>query len=81
TGGYIYRGNRISGLFGDYIYGDFISGRIWRMIDAANGGRQTEMLLNTGLSISTFAQDRDGEIYIVDYGAGRIYRLAAADGP
>ncbi len=29
TGGYVYRGTNINGLQGDYIYGDFISGRIW----------------------------------------------------
>ena len=62
--------------FGDYIYGDFVTGRIWRIIDAENGGFQIEELSRSGSNISAFGQDRNGEIYVVSYGNGHIYRLA-----
>jgi glucose/arabinose dehydrogenase len=81
TGGYIYRGTEIPEFFGDYIYGDFISGRIWRLIDAIHGGRQSEPIVDTGLNISAFAQDNNGEIYIISYSDGQIFRLGLASGP
>jgi uncharacterized repeat protein (TIGR03806 family) len=31
TGGFVYRGKRLSELAGDYIYGDFDTGRVWRI--------------------------------------------------
>jgi len=75
TGGYVYRGAAMPSLFGDYVYGDFGSGRIWRIIDAAQGGTQTELLLVSGLNIASFSQGRSGEIYLVSYGDGSVYKL------
>ncbi|KJS31581.1 MAG: hypothetical protein VR64_10950 [Desulfatitalea sp. BRH_c12] len=80
TGGYVYRGSTIAGLDGDYIYGDFISGRIWRLVDADIDGRQSELLIESGLRIVSFAQDTAGELYVIDFSGGRIYRLAPAEG-
>jgi glucose/arabinose dehydrogenase len=80
TGGYVYRGSALTGLNGDYLYGDFGSGRIWRLIQVAQGGSQCELLQSTNLNISSFAQDRNGEIYIVSYGDGTIYKLVSAGG-
>ncbi len=31
TGGYTYYGKQIPSLYGSYIYGDFISGRVWAL--------------------------------------------------
>jgi glucose/arabinose dehydrogenase len=80
TGGYVHRGSTIAGLDGDYIYGDFISGRIWRLVDADIDGRQSELLIESGLRIVSFAQDTAGELYVIDFSGGRIYRLAPAEG-
>lgn len=73
TGGYVYRGGAISGLDGFYIFGDFGSGRLWAL-PAATRGAATE-LLDTAFSISAFGEDNGGELYLLDYGAGAIYRL------
>lgn len=80
TGGYVYRGAAVPSLVGDYVYGDFGSGRVWRIIDAAQGGTQTEPMLVSGLNIASFAQDRSGEIYLVGYGDGVIYKLTDTAG-
>jgi glucose/arabinose dehydrogenase len=75
TGGYVYRGNAIPQLQGMYIYGDFGSGRIW----GANSDTKTlsprPLFENTGLHISSFAEDRDGELYVLDYFTGKIFKL------
>jgi len=78
TGGYVYRGTAIPGLVGKYIYGDFCSGTI-RVGTSTNGGKWSgETLLNTDLGISSFGEDKDDELYVVDYFGGGIYKIVAA---
>jgi len=79
TGGYVYRGGAMPDLLGDYVFGDFGTGRIWRIVDADQGGTQVELLISSGLNISSFGQDDHGEVYVVSYADGCIYRLANND--
>jgi glucose/arabinose dehydrogenase len=78
TGGYVYRGTRYPELNGIYFFGDYCSGNLWGLRQNASGQWQTALLQNSGLTISSFGQDAAGELYILDYGEGTIYRLAAA---
>ncbi len=73
TGGYVYRGNQNPPLRGSYLFGDFITGRVFRL---APGASTVEEMLDTDHNISSFAEANDGEIYLVDYGAGTLHRLA-----
>ncbi len=74
TGGYVYDSDRIPDLKGRYIYGDYVSGRIWALwIDQDKKVHNSE-LLDTGLNISSFGIDAQGDIRIVDL-AGKVYRL------
>jgi len=78
TGGYVYRGKVLPELVGAYVYGDYDTGRIWGLWEqegrvVANG----ELIAVSQLSrlhISAFAENRDGELYILAFD-GRIYRL------
>lgn len=75
TSGYVYRGNTVPGLCGTYIYGDYVSHRIWGL--RYNGEKivaQRE-LLDTDLAISSFGQGADYELYVVDHAHGRIMRI------
>ena len=82
TGGYVYRGAGVASLTGRYVFGDFISGRIFAHTPGS-GDRAPDQLLDTSLRISSFAQGEDGEIYVVDYGDpaiaadGGLYRIDA----
>ena len=76
TGGYVYHGNRLPTLRNVYVYGDFGSGRIWG-IDA-NLQPLPNVLIDTPRAISSFGQDRRGEIYLVDYNDGGVYKLDRA---
>jgi glucose/arabinose dehydrogenase len=71
TGGYVYRGERLPELRGHYIYGDFMSGLIWALDAAARGEPR---LIARGELISSFGEDRAGELYFTSFD-GRIYRL------
>ncbi len=73
-GGYVYRGKDIPQLYGSYIFGDFCSGRIWTL-KRTDGGFEANLLLDTDLLISTFGEDPNGEIYVVDYRKGKVYRI------
>jgi glucose/arabinose dehydrogenase len=75
TGGYVYRGTRIRGLAGAYLFGDYCSGRLWALIESA-GRRTMVQVLSTGVRISSFGEDPSGELYVVDH-AGTVYLLAA----
>ncbi len=77
TGGYVYRGNAIPALRGHYLYADFGTGRIWSV--PVDGGMPKE-LMDTDLSIASFAEGDDGELYLLDYGKGKIYRIAPKGG-
>jgi hypothetical protein len=73
TGGYRYRGEAVDALVGYYVYGDFGSGRIWTAHEDA-GEWTAELLLNSDHHISSFGEDSQGELYLLDY-AGAIYRF------
>lgn len=77
TGGYVYRGNQPTALRGRYVFGDFVNGRLFAWMDAeAPAPREPTPLLSTGLSIVSFAEGNDGELYIVSYGdEGTLHRM------
>jgi hypothetical protein len=74
TGGYVYRGLQPTSLQGSYIFGDYINGSIWSLTKTGDGTWSPTLLLDTDLSISSFGEDRHGEVYVVDY-SGALYRL------
>jgi uncharacterized repeat protein (TIGR03806 family) len=74
TGGFVYRGSDIPDLVGSYLFADFGSGRLWRLIDDGAGGLTDELLDSTGLSIASFGEGNDNEVYLVDIG-GRLFRI------
>ena len=73
TGGYVYRGSALPSLRGNYLYADFVSGKVW----ALNPGRNDELtntLLGTVRSPTSFGETADGEVYVVTYNSG-IYKF------
>ena len=89
TGGYVYRGSGLGTEYqGRYFFADFVRGRVWSTaitIDPGTGeGRasglleHTSELGGTGLlgNVSSFGIDADGELYIVSYSRGTIFKLA-----
>ncbi|MFZ6029431.1 MAG: PQQ-dependent sugar dehydrogenase [Chloroflexota bacterium] len=76
TGGYVYRGSTAPALQGIYFYADFCSGRIWGLQE--EDGWQSQVLLNSGYSVSSFGEDENGELYLADLYGGEIYQLTAA---
>lgn len=76
TGGYLYRGDQIKSLYGLYIFSDFCTGKIWALDPLKNIVQEiTEPLLGSEKHmISSFSQDINNEIYIVEF-SGKIYKI------
>jgi len=72
TGGYVYRGKDLEALYGKYIFGDFCAGTIW-FVDKDQEFTMTK-LLDTKLKISSFGEDAQGELYVLDY-TGKVYKF------
>jgi glucose/arabinose dehydrogenase len=76
SGGYVYRGQKITAMYGFYIFGDYCSGRMRTLVNFR--GRWTmSVLLDTSLLISSFGEDEAGELYVVHLG-GAVYRFDPA---
>jgi glucose/arabinose dehydrogenase len=76
-GGFVYRGQRIRGLRGAYLYGDYCAG--WVRAARVDDGRVADQR-DLGLEVpglSSFGVDTAGELYALSLGGG-VYRLAPA---
>ncbi len=73
TGGYVYRGSAMPSLAGRYIYGDFVSGRIWALTPTQTS-YSNELLVDTSFGLSSFGVDENDEILICGFD-GKIHRL------
>ncbi len=75
-GGARYRGS-ISSIAGSYVYGDYCTGRIWAGTQGGGGAWSSSLLLDTTLSLSSFGEDRNGELYVSDVAGGGVYKIVA----
>tara|TARA_Y100000589_G_scaffold330525_1_gene380436 strand:- start:2620 stop:3696 length:1077 start_codon:yes stop_codon:yes gene_type:complete len=81
TGGFVYRGEKIPGLQGAYLFSDYMSGRLWATVMQPDGEPFTrEIYKGQPMAISSFGEGTDGELYVCGFKApydskGRIYRI------
>lgn len=75
TGGYVARRSNTAPLYGDYIFGDYCSGKVWALPPTFNAGDPLPApLADTSYNISSFGVDNAGYLYLVDLN-GSIYKL------
>jgi len=77
-GGYVYRGKQFPSLDGIYIYGDYNLGTIWGFRYDRAAGKVTvqNKLLHQPDNITSFAEDNDGELYVLTQN-GKILQITA----
>ncbi|MEM6724927.1 MAG: PQQ-dependent sugar dehydrogenase [Bacteroidota bacterium] len=86
TAGYVYRGSAITStnpsIFGQLIFGDFVSGRVWALAyDPSTGTASRTELFDYNGFISSFGEDIDGEIYFANYFNGDLLKLVDGQTP
>lgn len=74
TGGYVYHGS-ISGLKDLYIFGDYVEGKIWMIPQTGAEPNKAPALLSTDLNISSFGLDKNGELFVLDYFSGKVFKI------
>lgn len=81
TGGFVYRGRAIPLLVGSYVFADFCKGDLLALdtrADPPNSGQLVAIDLGIDVTqVSSFGQDTDGELYVVERG-GTIRKLVPA---
>ena len=78
TGGIVHRGKNHPNLTGAFIYGDYVTGKIWG-IRSDDDGVWSEELADTDLRIIAFGSGSDGEIYVLDHDfRQQLYKLVPA---
>jgi uncharacterized repeat protein (TIGR03806 family) len=81
TGGYVYRGSALPDLRGTYLFADFLSKEIFALTTTPQGGHAFERKATmVGRGVASFAEDRAGELYVIDLG-GAIFRIDPAGPP
>lgn len=79
TGGFVYRGKALPELAGQYVYADFVSGRVWAVPAAAAEDKQLAQprWIASCESPASFGLDARGELYVCSFD-GHVYRFARA---
>lgn len=80
TGGYVYRGSRFPSLVGTYVYGDYVTGNIWRIRQNADGTFINQLAARSGISLASFGEDDAGEMFVTSFD-GFIYRVVPSHDP
>ena len=68
--------NSTKNLMGHIFFGDFCTGTIWGLRNR-NGEWEFANFLKTDHMISSFGFDQGGNIYIVDFKSGDIYKIVS----
>jgi uncharacterized repeat protein (TIGR03806 family) len=79
-GGYVYRGTALPDLTGKYIFGDCNMGVVWATADERAHGPIQQLFASPFVTIVTFGQDRDGELYLAGVN-GQIYKIVSSGPP
>lgn len=76
-GGHVYRGERLRGMEGRYLYADFCAGWV-KSFEQADGKARGHHTVLTDLSnVSAFGQDASGELYVLSLN-GQVFRMDPA---
>lgn len=80
-GGTVYRGSKIPGLYGSYVFADWSSG--WfRALDKQADGTYAARFLTNGPMTVGFGEDPDThELSMIDWDKGGVYKLDPNDAP
>jgi hypothetical protein len=62
-------------LSGTYIFGDFISGRVWSLEQTGQTFARSNVTTASGGDLAAIGEDQAGELYLARYSTGVIARI------
>ena len=74
-GGFVYHGSAIPALQGMYVFGD-LNGTIWQLQETTPNMWTRTMLMKNAQGITSFGEDANGELYVLDLG-GNVSKIVA----
>lgn len=81
TGGEVNLGTGLPAYYGSFLFADFCNGKVWAAVGSHAAGYVRQSVGNAGFQVSAFGRDEAGEIYVADYGGGRVLRLGTPSTP
>jgi uncharacterized repeat protein (TIGR03806 family) len=85
TGGIVYRGSDVPTLDGQYLFADYINGNIWALKADEDGSLVSELLVQSGMLVTSFSYGPNNEAYVVRYRQGEagpaLYKIAPPEEP
>lgn len=81
TGGHVYRGKAIPALAGFFVYGDWVTMRMWAVREDRTAGKhEVVQLARSPVLVSSFAEEPDGELLLTGWSdkTGGIFRIVPA---
>lgn len=79
TGGFVYRGKKFPELRGAYVFGDWETRRLWAARFEGDRTKEMPEIARPSVRIVSFGEDRNGELYFLDYDGGTIHTIERND--
>jgi glucose/arabinose dehydrogenase len=79
TGGFVCRDRNLPGLYGKYVYGDYVSGNIWALTYSGKRAVKNNLIARLSDGLSSFGEDSKKNLYVLAYSSGKVYRLEPND--
>jgi putative heme-binding domain-containing protein len=79
TGGRVYHGKKFPELRGAYIFGDWETRRLWAARFEGDRTKEMPEITRPSVRIVAFGDDREGELYFLDYDGGMVHTIARND--
>jgi putative heme-binding domain-containing protein len=79
TGGRIYRGKKFPQLCGAYVFGDWETRRLWAARFENDRCKGMPEIARPSVRIVAFGEDKDGELYFLDYDGGTMHTIEKND--
>ena len=67
TGGVVYHGALHESLRGAFVYGEYVTGRLWSLKEGADGAYECRDLADTDLHVIDFVEDEGGRLWVLDF--------------
>jgi putative heme-binding domain-containing protein len=80
TGGFVYRGKKFPELRGAYVFGDWETRRLWAARFEGDRTKEMPEIARPWVRIVAFGEDKDGELYFLDYDQGTVHTIERNDG-